>query len=122
MGLWFLEKFLEISGLIKIALAQRGGNPGPISITLINPISACTGVNANFGCVATKIVNALFYVAIPIVSVMILIGAFQILISAGNPEKIQTGKRTILWAVAGFAIIIVGLGITSIIQDFFGIP
>ena len=120
MGLWFLEKFLEFSGLLERAWAQGTGNP--ISITLINPISACSGANANFGCVATKIVNAIFYVAIPIVTVMVLIGAFQILTSAGNPEKIQTAKKTIFWAVGGFVIIIIGLGITSIIQNFFGIP
>lgn len=121
MGLWLFEKVLNWSGLFERALATHGPSH-QISINLINPISNCTGVNANFGCVATKIVNAIFYVAIPIVTVMVLIGAFQILVSAGNPEKVQTGKRTILWAVAGFAIIIVGLGITSIIKSFFNIP
>lgn len=116
---WILEKFLELSGLVKIALAQIRN---PISINLINPISNCAGVNANFGCVATKIVTAIFYIAIPIVTVMVLIGAFQILISAGDPKKLQTGKETIFWAIGGFVIIIIGLGITSIIKNFFGIP
>jgi len=123
MGLWILEKVLSLSGLFERAFAQPGGgDPGRrITINLINPISACRDANANFGCVATKIVNVIFYVSIPIVSVMVLVGAFQILTSAGNPEKIQTGKKTIYWAIGGFAIIIIGLGITSIIEDFFGI-
>ncbi|MBI2033615.1 MAG: hypothetical protein HYT13_00745 [Candidatus Liptonbacteria bacterium] len=118
---WILEKILSWSGLFERALATHVSGH-QISINLVNPISNCSGVNANLGCVATKIAEALFYVAIPIVSIMVLIGAFQLLTSAGNPEKVQTGKKTLFWAVGGFLVIILGLGITAIIKNFFQIP
>ncbi len=37
--------------------------------------------------------------------------------AAGNEEKFATGKRTVLYAVIGYAIILIGWGITSIIQS-----
>ncbi len=48
---------------------------------------------------------------------MILIGAFQMLFSAGDPDKFQTGKKTILYTVIGYAIIFLSSVIISVVQN-----
>ncbi len=113
MGLWLLEKVLSWCGLFEKALATHGGG-SPFSIHLENPLRC-----DDFGCVANKIIDGLFTLAIPIVSVMVLVGGFQILFAAGNPEKLQTGKKTILYAVVGFTVILLAKGVVLIIQNFF---
>jgi hypothetical protein len=49
---------------------------------------------------------------------MILIGAFQMLFSGGNEEKFKLGRKMILYTAIGYAIILIGWGLTSIIRDF----
>ena len=67
-----------------------------------------------------KIVDFLVLIASPIAAGMIIYGAFQILFAGGDPEKFKTGKRTILYTVVAYAIIFIGWGITSIIEDVLG--
>jgi hypothetical protein len=127
--LWLLKLVLKFSGFIETAWAQGGpivpGGPtvppaGGVSITLINPLECKLPGYEGFGCVAQAIINALFYISIPLVSIMVLIGGFQILTAAGNPEKFTKGRNTILYAVLGFAIIIIGLGAVSLIRQLLG--
>jgi hypothetical protein len=57
------------------------------------------------------------YIAPPIVTLMILFAAFQILTAGDNPEKLTSAKNMILWTVIGYVIILIAWGITSIIQQ-----
>ena len=115
-------------GLVSVAVAplasaQAGPLPTPnptSEVSLLNPL--CTSGSSNCqnssveGLLKT-IVNWLFVIATPIAVGMILIGAFQMLFSGGSEDKFATGKRTVLYAVIGYAIILIGWGITSIIQS-----
>lgn len=47
--------------------------------------------------------------------VLMLIGAFQVLTSSGNPEKIQSGKQMITSAIAGLLLIIFSLFLLQLI-------
>lgn len=82
---------------------------------LINPI----GQTDIFG-VIHAITNFLMWVGAPIAVIIILYGAFQLITAAGNPEKIEGGKRAIWWAIAGIVIILLGYGITAVVANFFG--
>jgi len=44
---------------------------------------------------------------------MFIWGGFQLLFSGGNPEKIQKGKDTLVWATLGLVIIFGSWAITS---------
>jgi len=66
-----------------------------------------------------KIIDGLLLLAAPIVTIMVLVGAYQIMFAGGNSEKWQTGKKTIIYAVVGYAIILISKGVALIIQDFF---
>ncbi len=80
---------------------------------LINPL----GTESTIGGVIKNVLGGLQLIAIPIVGVMILVGGFQIMFAGGDPEKFKNGKKTILYTVIGYAIILVASGISFIIQE-----
>jgi hypothetical protein len=99
------------------AFAQSTGNPPPGEgvLEIQNPL----GCNNATECVQ-GILNGLIKLAAPVVAVMILVGGFQIMASSGNEEKLKSGKNTIIYAVVGFAIILLASGVTAVIRDAIG--
>jgi len=97
-----------------------GGNGGgecpPGAICISNPLKAET-----FEELVDAIVNFIFWIAIAIVPLMVLIGAFYFLTAAGDPKKIATGQRIILYTVIGFAIILFARGIIAVIKHVLGV-
>lgn len=63
--------------------------------------------------------------AIPLIGlisfVMILVGGFTILTSAGNPEGMKKGTQTITLAVAGLALAVLSWLILLFIKNFTGV-
>lgn len=113
----FVVFAIGTSLLAPAALAQQGGNLAG----LLNPLCPqnqpnCSRSNAEG--LLKSIVDWLIKIATPIAVGMILIGAFQMLFSGGNEEKFKLGRKTILYTAIGYAIILIGWGLTSIIRDF----
>lgn len=96
--------------LINKALAQIATNP-PVGIDNPLKFDDLTSLLVFIG-------TQLYYISIPIVTIMILYGAFQILTAGGEPDKIQTGKRTIWYAVIGFVIVLLAGGVSDLIKSF----
>lgn len=61
------------------------------------------------------------YIAPPIVAIIVIVGAFQILFAGGDEEKFKTGKKAIYYAVIGYAILLLARGIVFIIREILGI-
>lgn len=93
--------------------AGTGG--GSNNIKLTNPLS-CDDLT----CVVQKIINGIFTLSIPVTVLMVLVGAFQLLTAGGQEEKIKEGKNTIRWAVIGFGLVIISLGLVKIIMELVG--
>ncbi len=100
---------------------------------LINKVSAQVGINPPTGInnpikfnnltdLLVFIGGQLYLLSIPIVVIMILYGAFQILTAAGEESKIQIGKRTIKYAILGFVVVLVAGGIADLIKSFTANP
>ena len=51
---------------------------------------------------------------------MILIGGFQILTAKDSPEKVKSGRATIMYAVIGFVIILISKGVALILLNIIG--
>ncbi|PIT93374.1 MAG: hypothetical protein COU06_00175 [Candidatus Harrisonbacteria bacterium CG10_big_fil_rev_8_21_14_0_10_38_8] len=51
-----------------------------------------------------------------VLPIMVIVGAYFILFSAGTPEKVKKGRDTILYSVIGFIIILMAEGIVAIVQ------
>lgn len=101
---------LSIFGTAYAATAQP--------ITLADPL----GGNESFTSVATAVAGFLFWdIATPLAVIMVLVGAFKLITSAGNPEKVSEGRKTILYAAVGLAIALVAGGIVSIIKSLLGV-
>jgi hypothetical protein len=120
----FVVFAIGTSLLAPAALAQQSENLGgdQVSTTgLLNPLCPqnqpnCSRSNAEG--LLKSIVDWLIKIATSIAVGMILIGAFQMLFSGGNEEKFKLGRKTILYTAIGYAIILIGWGLTSIIRDF----
>jgi Mn2+/Fe2+ NRAMP family transporter len=82
------------------------------SVSLTDPLQGAT-----FTTIKDNIINFLSWVAIPIAVIMVLVGAFQMMTSAGDPEKTTQGRKTIQYAAIGFAIALLASGITSLITN-----
>ena len=88
---------------VGVAFAQGGTQ----AIKLTDPL----GGSETFSTVATNIANFLFVdIAIPVSVIMVLVGAFQMMTSAGEPEKISQAKKTMTYAAIGFGIALVAGG------------
>ena len=79
---------------------------------LPNPLGVCDLLDF-----VNKIIGILQIVAVPIVSIMILYGAFQIITSGGQSARAQTGGKTILYAAVGFGILLLADGVVAIIKS-----
>jgi len=95
-----------------VAADEPGENPP--TITLPNPIAPAGDIMQLLNNLLRVLRN---FIAPPIVGIMIIIGALQILTAAGDEEKFKTGKKTVLYAVIGYAIILLASGISFIIQE-----
>lgn len=85
---------------------------------LPNPFDPnCTGVSVND--VVTKIINFIFVFATPICVIMVLWGGFEMMTSAGDPEKFSTGRKTILYAAVGFVVVLLANSVATLIQSIF---
>ena len=111
---WFF--LLNFNLFLNRALAngefRKGDKKSTSGITIPDPLQYGTIEKALEG-----IAQWIAKIAAPIVAIMILVGAYQILFSAGDPEKVKTGRRTILYTVIAYGIILIGWGITSIIKN-----
>ena len=63
------------------------------------------------------ITNWAFWLGMVLAPLMILVGAFYFLTAAGDPKRIATGKKVILWTIVGLGIILFSKVIISIIES-----
>jgi len=59
------------------------------------------------------IAASLLYVAAPLAVISIVMAAFTMVSSTGTPEKIETGKKHLKWAIIGLMIIIFSYAIVK---------
>jgi len=66
------------------------------------------------------IINFIFWVALAIAPIMIIVAGFFFLTSGGNPDKIRTAKNMILYTVIGLVIVLLAKGIISVVKEIIG--
>ena len=116
-----LTTLFIIPSLVLSQAAPPSATPPPhlpqglASITFKNPIHA-TSVQA----LINSTINYIFLLSLVIAPLMILVGAFYLMTSAGDTKRVDTGKKIIFWEVVGFAIILFSRVIISIIKAILG--
>lgn len=68
----------------------------------------------------TSATNWLIGVAAVVCVLMIVIGGFMMILSAGDPGKVSTGRMMIMWAVIGLVICGVAASLVNIVQGWAG--
>lgn len=64
-----------------------------------------------------KVIEYFNIIAAPVITIMVLYGAFQILFAQDNKTKYENGIKTIKHAAIGAAIVILADGILYVIRD-----
>lgn len=103
-----------IYGFLAERASAASGNTGGVS--LFDPLAG-----KSFQDVVQSIAGGLATIALPIVGIMVLYGGFQLLTAGGDPEKYKSGKNTILYAVIGYAVILLANGIVLILRNLLGV-
>jgi hypothetical protein len=80
--------------------------------TITNPLKwdSVTGLLSGIGVFLIEL-------SIPLVTIMILWGAWQLLMSAGDPAKVKAGKQTIIYAILGFVVVLLASSIPMVIDS-----
>ena len=92
--------------------SRRGG-----SIGITNPLA---GIADDIPGLIGYILYLARWFAGAIAVLMIIVGAYQILFSAGDPKEWQKGRQTIIWAMIGFAIVLLAEVVVDIIRELVG--
>jgi len=95
------------------ALSSSGSSGGNIEIP--NPLKT-----KSIAELIDRIVNYIIGIATVIFPLIIIYGAFQLLTTGGDMEKVITARKTILYAVIGYILILISKGITMIVAQFLG--
>lgn len=77
--------------------------------------------NLSIGDIFSAALNYIFIIAGLGLFVFLVIGGFELLTSAGNPEKIKAAQTKLTSAFIGFLIIFVSYWLVQIIEVVFGI-
>ncbi len=91
------------------------GNADVANPTLENPIKA-TSTQA----LIDSVINFLWKITLIVVPLMIIVGGIIMVTSAGNPEQFKTGRNTIIWALAGFGLILLSKGLFNVVKNVIG--
>jgi hypothetical protein len=84
------------------------------AIDIENPIASTSDIYT----LVIKILNFLIILAIPLTAILVIYAGLLYITSAGNAEKIKTAQKTLIWALIGFAIVLIAKSVPAIIQEF----
>lgn len=85
-------------------------------IAIENPLEADT-----FAELIDALVNIIFYFAVAIAPIFIIIAGFYFITAAGEPAKINTAKQIILWTLIGLLVVLCAKGIIALFRSAFGV-
>ena len=77
-----------------------------------NPLQA-TSVQA----VIKGISDWAWKISLALAPLMIMIGAFYLITAAGNPERVNTGKKIIIWTIIGIIVIFMSTQLYDLISN-----
>ena len=96
------------------AFAQSTPSPDAFTLQLPNPLGC--GSEGLF-CVVEILINLIFTLAVVAPPVMFLWGAWQLLSSGGNPEKLSGAVAPFKWTAIGFTGGLLAGGARAVIED-----
>jgi len=93
-----------VSGITQFVFAQNFQLESPIE-------------HETFGDLIDAIIKFVFNIALVLAPLFIIIGGFYFVAAAGDPSKIETGKKIIFYTLIGFLIILISRGLVVVLKD-----
>lgn len=108
--------------MVTPVLADDYEDPDPIlpdsastdDFNIPNPL----GKTGNISVLISNIINFLIKLAVPITAILIVYAGYLYITSAGNEQKIKTAQKALIWALVGFAVVLIASSVPAIIQEF----
>ncbi|MDD5489760.1 MAG: TrbC/VirB2 family protein [Candidatus Moranbacteria bacterium] len=110
-----MKKIILPLAILTAILALQAGPALAASVDFGNPLSA-----GDLPTVLTKIMTYLRNIAGSIALIFIILGGIMYMVSAGDKERMEKAKNTLIYAIAGFAIVVASSTFTSEIQNALG--
>lgn len=105
-----------IFGVVQYAVAQGSrpctGSDAGRCFSITNPLGSDTLPEI----IAGLISQFTIYIGAPLVAIMVMFGAYQMLFSGGSEERYKQGKKTILYTVIGYAVLLISTGVGSLVM------
>jgi hypothetical protein len=94
------------------------GNGGGISggFYFDNPLG-----NRTLEDIVDALTDLLFKIAVVMVPLFIIYAAFLIVTAGGNPEQASKGRKIIVWASLGFAVVLLARGLFDLVLGLLGV-
>jgi len=97
-----------------------------LSMLLVMPVLGATttfdfnpfGETKDISTLLSNIIGFLIVLSIPISMILVVYAGFLYITSAGNEDKIKTAQKTLIWALVGFAVVLIASSVPAIIQEF----
>jgi len=86
------------------------------AVEIENPLQA-----NNFWEILDALINFIFYISLPIATIMIIVAGFYFVTAAGQPAKIEIAKKMILWTLIGLLVIFCAKGLIAAMGDILGL-
>lgn len=102
--------FLILTALAVPLFSSKATTP----ITIQNPLVADSFVE-----LILIIINFLFYLSLPIASLIIVISAWNLLLSSGEPEKVKNSRNMIIYALVGVLVLYLSVAIVNLLVESF---
>ena len=83
-----------------------------LAVTIENPLKAKT-----FGGLINNLISFIFWIALALFPLMIVIAGIYFVTAAGNPEQIEKAKSIILYTLIGFIVILVAKGFIELLKQ-----
>jgi magnesium-transporting ATPase (P-type) len=75
----------------------------------------------DFETLVNNIISFLLTLALVLVPMIIIIGAYFIMTAGGDPGKVAKGKNIIIYSLIALAIILLAKSLVAIIKEIFGV-
>lgn len=98
------KKLISVTAFVSLFCSARFA----LALSIQNPLNVST-----FSALFLKIANVVGGLIAGLSTIMLIISAIFYLTSAGNPQRIESGKKTLIYAIAGMAI---GLSAVAIVN------
>jgi hypothetical protein len=75
----------------------------------------------DFETLVNNIISFLLTLALALVPIIIIIGAYFIMTAGGDPAKVAKGKNIIIYSLIALVIILLAKSLVAIIKEIFGV-